>query len=177
MINIDFLPEKEKNNLNLDSWRRLILVFSGAILAGLVIFSSFLVGANWYLLNNLEKSSALLNLHRQLPLGREIKDIEERLTEANDKMNQILKIKTRISPKSFIFSEVASILPEKIIIDSFNVKNGGLAELTGSAQERAALLSFKKNLEENKRISDLNFPLANLLKEKEVEFSLSFKIK
>lgn len=177
MINLNLLPEKEKSGLKWDAWRRLILVFASAVLIGLSLFSSILINVNLYLLSNLEKSSILLNLHRQLPLGQEIKNIEKRLAEADKKLNQILEIKKWISPKSFIFSEINSILPEKIRLVSLSVKSGGLVDLTGFAAERSALLSFKKSLEDNEKISDLNFPLANLLKEKEIEFSLSFKIK
>ncbi len=176
MINLNLLPEKEKNDLNLDLWRRLILVFVAAVLTGLGLFSSILVGANLYLLKELEESSALLSLHRQLPLGREIKEIEERLAAASQKLNQIAEVRKRISPKSFIFLEIASMLPEKIRVVSLSVKSGGLVELAGFAQERAALLFFKKSLEENEKVSDLNFPLVNLLKEKDIEFTLSFKV-
>lgn len=177
MINLNLLPEKEKSNLNLDSWRRLILVFGSAFLVGLGFFSSILVSANIYLLNNLEKSSALLNLHRQLPPGREIAEIEEKLNMANQKLNQVAEIRKRISSKSYIFPEVASMLPQNVSLISLSVKSGGLVELVGFARERAGLLLLKESLGKNENISDLNFPLANLLKEKDIEFSLSFKIK
>lgn len=177
MINLNLLPEKEKSNLKLDSWRRLILVFAGAVLMGLGFFSLILVGVNLYLLNNLEKSSALLSLHRQLPLGREIMEIEERLIEASKKLKQISEIESRLSPKSFIIAEIASMIPQNCRLLSLGIRSDGSVNLVGFTEERSTLLAFKKSLEDNENISDLNFPLANLLKEKDIEFALSFKMK
>lgn len=177
MINLNLLPQKEKVNLEWDLWRRLILFLFLAVFAGSVIFFSVLVGTNLYLLKNLEKSAAALSLRRQLPLGLEIQIIEERLAEADKKLKQISKIRGMISAKSFILPEIASMVPRDCRLLSLSVKNDSSAELVGFAENRAALLAFKKSLENNQNISGLNFPLANLLKERDIEFVLSFKFK
>jgi len=176
MITLNLIPKKEKINLEWDARRRLVLVFTGAAFIGLAFFSSILAGANLYIMRNIEKSSALLSFRGQLPLGREIKAIEEGLAKTDKKLKQISEIRNRIFPKSFILAEIALMLPEGCSLIALNIKSGGSVDLAGLAKERTALLSFKKKLEDNQKISDLNFPLANLLKEKNIEFTLSFKM-
>ncbi len=177
MINLDLLPSREKNNLDWDVWRRLVVVFGIAILVGALAFSAILVGLNFYFLQNLEKAALRLNLHRQLPLASEINSIEEKLAVADKKINQISEIRSKIRPKSSALIEIASLLPPNSSIISLRIKNDGGMDISGFIKERADLLVFKQALQNNEKISDLNFPLENLLKEKNIEFSLSFKMK
>jgi Tfp pilus assembly protein PilN len=176
MITLDLLPSKEKKSLNWDAWRRLVMVFGLGGLASLFLFCLMLVGINFYLSWNLEKMSASLDLHRRLPSGEEIRLLEEQLTAANQKLNQISKIRAKISPQSWILAEMAGQIPPNIAILSLKIKNGGLVELTGWAKDRPSLLALKKAFENNPKISQFNFPLSNLLQEANFSFSLSFRI-
>lgn len=176
MININLLPIKEREKIAWDTWRRLILVLGIAILSGLVIVSIVLVGTSFYLSQNLTKTALLLNLQRQFPSSLEINLIENKLATVDKRIKQISEIRSKISVKAFIFTELASMLPENVRLSSFLLKSDNSVELKGVAGQRLALLAFKKALENNTKISNLNFPLANLLKEKDIEFSLSFKI-
>ncbi|MDP1629657.1 MAG: hypothetical protein Q8L57_03490 [bacterium] len=176
MINFNLLPKKEKQLLNWDAWRRFILILGAGLAAASLLFSLILIQINLYLAENLEKISLTLNLHRQMPTGSEIILIEERLKTANRKLNQIAEIRGLVFPKTPILGEIALLIPSGVKALSVQIKNDDSVEFIGLATKRAPLLSLKKTLENHPKISELSFPLANLLKDKDIEFSISFKM-
>jgi Tfp pilus assembly protein PilN len=101
-------------------------------------------------------------------LGEKIKLFNDDLAELNDFYG-----KQRSSAGPLL--DIASLLPGGVYLTNISLGDGIF--LSGRSGTRDDLVAFKKNLESNQSFSGINFPSSSWAKSKDIDFTVSFKVK
>ncbi len=167
ILQLDLLPAREKQNIKL------------------VKIYSFIKKEAWFLFCLL----LLLNIfvfYVKKDLARNLLDTD-RLLEENKKKNQSLisdidnfnqktinfeTIQSSFRVQSDLFLKLAPLIPQGINLTAVNLNSLNQLTLEGVYQKRDGLLILKDNLETD-FMTNLNFPISNLLTQESGRFSLS----
>ncbi|MBI1838885.1 MAG: pilus assembly protein PilM [Candidatus Colwellbacteria bacterium] len=149
------------------------MIMSASIVLAIAFISS------WLLLTTVQQ-----NFNEQhgssvnTPLPIDAAEAEARAKRLDMLLGQTNEIIKTIPKWSMLAEEVKSIVTPEILIKNLSL---GTPEanisLSGIAQTRDALNSFKMSMESSVMLSDILIPLTNLELKKEVPFSISFKLK
>jgi Tfp pilus assembly protein PilN len=172
---INLLPPIEIQKLKEERNFKIVLHFCFFLLFFLISFYFVLFSIKTYFFGILQseeilyqKSEAVLDLE----LEKEIKTYNDLLI----KMNSFEDKKVYLFP---IFEDVLKKIPEKIFLSSINIelkpKEEVFVSLSGISKDRETLLEFIKLLKE--KYADVSFPPQILLKQTDIDFSITFKIK
>lgn len=109
----------------------------------------------------------------------------KKIVEINKKIQLAKQIQQDYIPWSRLIIHFSKLVPDNIIIDSFNVnpdanKNEFKISLSGTAAVRNDFLDFKKKLLEAKKLfdeKDVEIPVANLFEKEDIKFNINLKIK
>jgi Tfp pilus assembly protein PilN len=172
---MNFLPEENKIAIKKEYLRRLFMV------ASFFIFSSILIGiillSSTFLLLKGQKE----DLERQLSLSQqrlaksEAKDTVNIVQELNKKISILENGQKNISEKSAIIKNIISRKPEKITISGFLFDKNKIS-IQGFSDRRDNMLNFINSLKQEKSFKKVESPISNLLKEKDIEFSISIEL-
>lgn len=171
---INLLPTLQKEELKMKEKAVFVLDIGISILASLISFLLLLCGIYFYLLGEFKDYQITF----QTKLQSFNLEGEKELLEKNKFLSKILtfeKEKKEIFP---ILAKIFEILPEGIKLESLSIskdKNEFSVSLSGLAQDREKLILLRDILQQN--FSEVSFPTTVWLKEKDIEFSVSFKTK
>lgn len=181
MIHYTLLPEKEIKALKREYRIRLVIFFlffmSVAVLAG--IFSL----APGFILSYTQEKEALEHL-KKVEKNRKDKGLDSVVKELNQ-TNTIIK-KLEENSGNLIYSKIVSqIIGHKtngLSIKSFDISKSPNATssadvvIQGKATTRDSLISFKNKLEADPLISNLQLPVSDLAKSKDISYSIKISI-
>lgn len=152
--------------------KRKIQTWSLLILSTIIVWSCLFasVGVNLGIQNQLNSFQATLNGSPQTSA-----QVQKDVIKINSLATKVNKIVDAYPEPAVVVNAIsAASLPsvslQKYIIDF----EQGYIKLSGVASDRAALLEFKKKLEENKDFGEINLPLSALLAQTNVVFNLDF---
>jgi hypothetical protein len=181
MIHYTLLPEKEIKALKREYRMRLVIFFlffmSVAVLVG--IFSL----APAFVISYTQEKEALEHL-KKVEKNRKDKGLDSVVKELSE-TNLIIK-KLEENTNDIVFSKVIfKIIGYKtngLTIKSFDVSKAPNATSTvdvviqGKASTRDSLISFKNKLESDPLISNLQLPVSDLAKSKDISYSIKISI-
>lgn len=170
---LNLLPPQQKKELRMEFLDQLIISAGIAIIFTILILALLLLVAQSFLNMSLEELNRELNLWQSKPEIKELQSLEVKAKE----LNKNLVFLDRAYKDQVRFSQVL----EDLIIDvpagiQFNslVIQGNKISINGYATTRDVLLAFKGTLEGATYVSDFDFPLSNLTKITDINFSLNF---
>ncbi len=177
MIELNLLPPQEKELLGLERARRQIMLYGSSILLALFGFIA-LLGFIWFFiliqlksysqsLQNIEASFQGQGVDRQKQL---IADFNQYLA----KLDQIQKNHQYYSPA---LTELANIIPSGVRIDSLSIDEDKQVSLAGFAPQRTQVLMLQDSLEKSKFFTEVEKPLANLIKQTDINFNFKFNLR
>jgi type IV pilus assembly protein PilN len=176
MLKLNLLPPEEKKELELVNLSRLILSLAGWLSFFLIVFTLLLVSTFFCLSILLQAQDRLIEIRQSDSKMQNLLEIEEKIKQANQRINRVfLKQKESIlwTP---LLEEIAQIVPQGVYLTSFSYQaTNNQINLNGWAQQRENLLLFQKTLEENPTFTDVKAPLANFIKQRDINFSFTFK--
>lgn len=178
---INLLPEKEKKQFKLHILNRQIIV-SGLFSIGAILFLSIFMLIIYLTLfltqSQIKQSNVLFS---------EAQELEERISQLNKELagfiNQRLEYLNQIEDKKIYWSEVLEqltiITPDnvRLVLLETDKKEENKIKIGGNAKTRDDVLLFQKILEQEKQFIEIESPLSNFVKQKDVDFYFSFKIK
>jgi len=173
---LNLLPPKQEKKLRLRFLNRTVICFGAAIILIISSLILFLFLAQKFLNSSLEEKQAELNLWQAKPEIQELKDLEARVKGVN-KNAQFLSQKLEQTTQFYLILErLAEQTPLEIRIDDLSINDTGEITVQGYSPTRNSLLIFKKNLEAGTYFTDLDFPLSNLAKTRDIDFYFSLKV-
>lgn len=177
---INLLPPSQKEEISLLETLNLVLVL------GMVI-TSFLISLSLLLLLvkiNIEKEIALSEIFfkEKEKEAMESKKIREKIEKFNLEILTFTTFERKKTCVIEILEKISGNLPEKIYLTNFNLnwsEKDSLwqASLSGFSPDRESLLALKENLEKEEGFFQIYFPPENWIVPKNINFSLTFKIK
>ena len=100
-----------------------------------------------------------------------------KIKEINTRLNIVDKIQKDFIAYSFILEDLAAKTPKGVVLSFAKLDgDGAMIKIKGQADSRDNLLALKKNMEGSTTFKDIEFPLANILKQKNIDFEISAKL-
>lgn len=178
---INLLPEKEKKQFKLHILNRQIIAF-GLFFISAILFlsiSMLIIYLTLFLTQSQIKQGNVLFLEAQ--------ELETQVSQMNKELagfiNQRLEYINQIEDKKIYWSEVLEqltiITPNNIrlVLLETDKKEENKIKIGGNAKTRDDVLLFQKILEQQKKFKEVESPLSNFVKQEDVDFYFSFKIK
>lgn len=174
---INLLPPEQQQSLRLARISGQIRHFGLWLVMSLVLLTGFLFAGKYFLAR--EQNSTLLEIAQEkqnLESFQELKVKQE--VEAFNKDLANFQVLANQAPKhSAILQEFAKLLPSDVTVDSFEIKRDGRkVEASGRAGSRASVLRLRGNLLASENFVNVNFPLTNLEKARDVSWKYRFYI-
>lgn len=170
---LNLLPSKQKKELHLDLLTQIIISSAVAVIFMLLILALLCLVAQSFLNVGLDEAERDLSLWQSKTEIKELENLEKKVKELNRNL-VFLDTHQKEQVKFSLFLEnLVKEVPSGLRLNSISVKDS--VNISGYALTRDILLSFKNNLEKAPYVSDFDFPLSNLTKSTNINFSLSFK--
>jgi hypothetical protein len=182
MIHYILLPAEERRALRREYRMRLtiltLLFVSTALVFGIIIlFPSYIYSLNDEK-DGLSHKEALLNSRKASGADQIEKDLLLNQATAQKISGEIQKVNFED-----ILQKVISYRKKGIILISFKFDRApgtttvGTLSMRGTSATRDALLGFKQSLQNDKMFADIDLPLSDLAKSKNIEFGIKLNVK
>jgi hypothetical protein len=174
---MNFLPEKNKIIIKKEYFRRIFIII-GLFFFFLILASDlFLFSFSLLLKNQKESFSRQLEFSEERLARSEAKDIIPLIKDLNEKISLLQSSPARggTVEKSALMKNILSRKPDKITIKEFLFEKNKIS-IWGFSDTRDNMLGFINSLKEEKSFKKVESPIANLLKEKDIEFSISIEL-
>lgn len=155
-------------------WRNVIFSFLGSLLAIFIIFDFVLIGAIGALIKN--QLTGLINLPPAQQ--QELKQLEEEAAKFNSRIALALEAQGQKSYFSSFFEKLNGFTGSDIFIDRVFIQNSGSSIIiSGRANDEEKIIAFKKALENEFGIKDIDLPLAGIVPaEGKLRFTMTFNM-
>ena len=177
MITINLLPLRQKQRYKMELNRRLVVFYSIGILLILAVFIALLLSINLFISiqnDSLEQQIAVLE---NSPRNREIKNLELTMRDFLTLSRKTNAVKNTLVAFNSFFPDLERVMPEGVNLNSFSLnRQSSQASLSGFALTRTEVINFKENLESLSWIKEVDSPLSNLIKEKDINFNFNLKL-
>lgn len=177
LLNINLLPSGEQKALAREELRRIIQFF-GLSISGIFFVGILLLFPSYFPLffeeRGLEQSvkierDASEQLHVDETL-KKVRFVKDALDSFSSSLARQKKTSEALVP---FFSSRGSGISFTIL----TIKKEGNVVLSGRAEKRSDLLAFEKMLRESERFQEITFPLSNIVREIDIQFTMQGKLK
>jgi len=178
---INLLPTEEKHALLAESKKKLATIWGAVILISLICLTLILLSIKFYILTETDSQKNILKQTEQKNKTPDFVNFNSIIEKYNVTLAQL----DSFYEKEVYFSQALNLINKTLIpgglyFENFSLsrdKNGMVnVTVSGSSITRDVLLIFKKSVEENKEIINPYFSPESWIKQKDVNFSLTFKI-
>ncbi len=177
---INLLPPKEKKNLLDKKIEKLITIIGSITLFFLIFYLFLLLSINMYVETILESELISLEQLQKDHLSSDSYQLQESIDKYNKKFSQ-----ARMSYENQTFftngiEQITSLKPGGVFFRNISLKKsdaGIFFSISGFSKTRANLISFRDNLEEAEKISDVNFSPLSWVRPNDIDFQLAFELK
>ncbi|MFH1713050.1 MAG: hypothetical protein ABH896_02585 [Candidatus Jacksonbacteria bacterium] len=167
ILQLDLLPAQEKQNIKLAKTYSFIKKQAWLLLSVLLLLNATVFYVKKNLARNLQEANRLLEENK-----KKNQSLISKVDGFNQNTVNFGTIQSSFSVQSNLFLKLASLTPSGITLTAVNLNSRNQLTLEGVYQKRDDLLILKDNLEAD-FMTDLNFPISNLLTQGMGRFSLS----
>lgn len=178
MLNLNLLPPQEKEKL-VYIWRArsLVVIASGFIMV--FVISLVLLLPTFFTLF-FQKNEALraVALEKEAQERTGLKERVEAVEQAGRLGGMVLEHESRRGLSFGLIESLLKNIPSNVRLESIKLQNQTReVTIVGFAPARQDLLELLKNLEENPRIAKVSSPVANLIREVDIHFSILINLR
>ncbi len=176
MIKVNLLPPAEKNKLKLEKLQKKIY-FCFLWLAGvLLIFVGLLLSTYFIIQVMLQGQENLIDQRKASQKNKEIALMQERINQANQRLKLVNKKQQTFVVWTPILLEFSDLVPNQVHLTNLSYQEANeRLRLSGYAQTREDLLIFEEKLKTSNFFTDLESPLTNIIKQRDINFNFSLK--
>ena len=175
-ININIIPDYKKEEIAEADRLKVVLRLGMIILFVFLLFIAYLFGLKKILDLNLEAVALSQSVEGDRGQYDKIKKFDQDFTDANSSSDQIMSLKKDQLYWSGLFVLLNGKVPSGVEITELTNKDYSIS-LTGKADNRDSLISFKDNLDKEECFSDINLPLSDLVEKDNIIFQIDFQIR
>jgi Tfp pilus assembly protein PilN len=175
MINLNLLPPQQKKEIELTNFNHLIVSLGVWLLSILIVFSLLLANAYFCLCIFLRTQNALIEEKQHDKENQHLTEMEESIKQANRQVNEVFTKGKELIVWTPLLEELAGMVPNGIYLKNFSFQTDTRRiTISGWANTRDILLAFQESLEGSPCFTDIQSPLANLIKQENIYFSFNF---
>ncbi|MCG2695545.1 PilN domain-containing protein [Candidatus Parcubacteria bacterium] len=169
MLTLNLIPQKLKKEAKLGRLYKELKRIGYILIIAAIIIAITLLTAKLILQNNFNKIIEQTTLVAETSQTHNVK-----VRDINFQMSQISQVQNDFMELSLLVEDLAAKTPENIALSLVKINRVPPSiNISGYADTREGLLSFKKNLEESPVYFDIQFPLQNILQKENVSFEMS----
>jgi Tfp pilus assembly protein PilN len=174
---INLLPKEEQAQLKLDLVHHQLRVFWTVIFLSLVVFAGIGFGVQQYLKIEMKKTQDEIRINQVKLESSDIKALQDQVLALNQNIREIKNIRKQQYRWSDVMMEIARILPPQAQINSLQMDRAtGKVVIMGKAETRQVVLDTWAQLKKTEMFKDVNFPLPNLEKPTDSNFTYTFYV-
>jgi len=176
MLNLNLLPPQERQNLAYVFRTRAVAAVGGGVAALLIVFLVLLFPTIVRLVLDEREARRSLEIERQSQVRTGVVKDAEAVRQANRLAETAARhIAGGSAP---LFEELFRIIPDPVRLDVIRLaaQDRALA-LEGFSPTRRDLLELVRALEAHPRVASVTSPVANLIRETDIRFFISAKLK
>lgn len=175
---INLIPIKEKKEIKKDFYYRFLIVFFAMLI--LLIFISLIAILPVYFVSYEKKIS--INKKLEIQKNETMPEIDQKAQTAIKNLNARLDLLEKARQNKYVFSEkvIKEIVHQKVSgikINRIFYENNSLESkkinIMGLAQNREQLLLFRKALENGPFFKEVDLPISNFVKGRDIQFHLN----
>jgi Tfp pilus assembly protein PilN len=174
---INLLPQNQREEFLQEKRAKIIFVLGFLLLFFVFFLAVLFFSIKIYLTGENQNQKFLLEQTNVLITDPKYKELETEIIKNNkliSQLNEFYKNQTNIVN---VLENISNLLPEGVNLTSFSYqKESNQVSLQGKAQTRDSLLIFKKALESQPEIKNLNSPISNLIKSANIDYYFSFNL-
>src|SRR3989338_4342220 len=177
MLTTNLLPLAEKNEIWYEETRRIVRFFATGILA-VCVFAVVLFFPSYFFLS-LEKQELARSLQIEEEASRMLKiDAElQRIRVAENNIRIIRDFASTPATASALLEKLTTNSGLGITLVSLTIKKQRDVAIIVNAATRRDLLRFEKTLRDANMFQEISFPLSNIVRETNINFTLQRKLK
>ena len=177
MLNLNLLPPEEKRRLQYTIWTRAVIAIGGGLSLGLGVFIVLLLPA-WLFLKAEEPALFDALTFERRAYSQAAPGVASDVRTLNRLARFVDEHAGRRVPAYALITEVLRVTPAPIRLQEVVVQaSPGELRIAGFSATRQALLTFIQSLEGNPRIASVSSPLSNLVRETNITFTLTAKLR
>lgn len=175
-LRLNLLPPQEKKRLEFNKLNRLIYFLALWLSFFLIVFFVLLLSAFFSLSILLQAQKEMIKTKEADYRTQYLLEIEDKVKQANQIIKQVHLKQKQIILWTPLLEEITGIVPSGIYLNNFSYKSTNQQiSLSGWANYRGNLLVFQKSLEESSFFKEIESPLANLIKQENINFMFTLK--
>ena len=178
MLTINLLPPQEKETIRLERKVCLTVLYSVYFLVILVVFVCLLLVNVLCLKSKISATEKLALTEQENMSVQNMKNIKKEITVLNKTLETLRQLADKTENYSFVLGDLSQLMPVGVKLSNFSFDSKTkTVVLDGWAPERSQVLVLKEALEKSPKFSDVESPMANLLRQKDIIFRFSFVLK
>ncbi|GEM_PF-2388256 len=175
---LNLLPPENRNRLGYEQMARFFILVFSTMAAILLTGAILLLPTYFFLFFETKGLDAQVATAELAARSEETQKTETLIRETNTNLKW-LKRDHPLSP-SFVtrhYAAIAAEMPPALTLLSFSYqKKGAAISIRGKAARRGDLIQFMENLRNRAEFTNIQSPVANLLKEENIDFTLSLTL-
>lgn len=175
---INLLPPEELKVRRQKEFAHQLQFFGVVFLASLVALSALLFSAEVYLKAQVREGAAAVAAATEELATLERSGMQDEIGKINRNLENIQLLQKQQLKLFDAFREFAALLPRGMTVDGFTfTREEKKIEVSGRALTREEVLTLRENLLASQYFKAVNFPLQNLERSRDVEWSYRFYLK
>lgn len=176
---INLLPLEKQEIIYKEKRRRFLMAFGLGF--AFVLFWGFILAlpSFFYLTSKERELSRELKALEDSRILKDVKSIEEEIQNLSQKLTLEKQNRQKTQVPSVFLEKILSLKPQGLSINSLSYNQApaqSAVSIRGSAQKRSILIDFADKLKKEPLIKNVNFPITNILKETNIEFTIIAEI-
>ncbi len=174
-INLNLIPPNKKEEIINN--QRLKLIFSVEITLTIMIVIFFIMLLSFkYILNfNEDHYKVSQKNNRNIVQLNKLEKYDTQFKQINSQVSCIILINKNQLYWSRLLKRLSELVFSGIKLNSLTTRNYKIV-LRGVASNREKLIAFKKRLESESELMNINLPLSDLVDKNNIEFQISFNV-
>jgi len=174
---INLLPSQEKEELKNEEKFKTTIILGSLSFVFLIFLGLLLFSIKINILSEIQDKKVLIEIESRSSENPQIKEFEKNVAETNQKISQLNSFYKNQTSIPSALEKISNLLPANVYLTSLSYqKENSQVILQGYAQTREGLLEFKKSLESQKEVKNLDSPISNLIKSTNIDFYFSFNL-
>lgn len=179
---INLLPPEEKAKLIFEKKKKLTLILGVSVIIPLLCFILILLSIRFYILGEINAQETNLEQARKEYQTDEFLNFKDIMGKNDKIMTKLEKLYKQDMPLSEVLTMVSAISrPPNLyltnVVVAITKEQKIKVTVSGFAPTREDLLTFQKNINENKRIQNGWFSPESWVNPKDVKFNATFEVK
>lgn len=169
MLSLNLVSRELKKEIKLRRLYALVKKANFSLVIIVMTAASLLLLAKFILQNNFNETIAQTTLVTKNSQG-----YNDKVRGINGKIDIVSEIQKEFSLSSQFLENLAKDVPDDIHFSYLKIsKADKTIKIRGKADSREGLLSLKKTLENSPGLSDMEFPIKNILKQNDIDFEIN----